>query len=119
MPRVTRGLARRRYVKKLMKNARGYRGGRHALYRTATETLDRARAFAYRDRRRKKRDFRRLWIVRINAAARINGLRYSELMRGLSQSGIEINRKQLAEMALHDPSAFTQIAESAKASLAG
>lgn len=114
MSRVTRGLARHKYAKKVMKAARGYRGGRHALYRTATETLDRARAFAYRDRRRKKRDFRSLWIQRINAGARINGMRYGQLIHGLGKAGIAINRKMLADLAMNDPSGFAKVVESAK-----
>jgi large subunit ribosomal protein L20 len=117
MARVKRGLARHRYVKKLLKAARGYRGGRHALYRTATETVDRARAFAFRDRRRKKREFRSLWIVRINAAARENGLRYSQLMSGISKAGIQIDRRQLAQMALEDAAGFSAVAQQARAAL--
>jgi large subunit ribosomal protein L20 len=93
--------------------ARGYVGGRHRLFRTATEAVDRALAYAYRDRKVRKRDFRRLWIARINAAARINGISYSRLIGGLKKADIELDRKILSNMAIMDPSAFSQIAKAA------
>jgi large subunit ribosomal protein L20 len=97
--------------------AKGFRAGRGKLFRTATEAVDRALKFAFRDRRAKKRDFRSLWIVRINAAARQNGLTYARLIHGLKVAGIELDRKVLAEMAVSDPTGFTAIAEQAKARL--
>ncbi|MBW2609017.1 MAG: 50S ribosomal protein L20 [Deltaproteobacteria bacterium] len=114
MPRVKRGFKARHRRKKVLKAAKGYRGGQSRLFRTATVAVDRARSYAYRDRRNKKRDFRRLWIIRINAAARENGLSYSSLMGGLHKVGIELDRKILAEMAVHDPVAFAQVAAMAK-----
>ena len=114
MPRVKRGFKARRRRKKILKAARGFRGGHSKLFKTASITLDRARQYAYRDRRNKKRDFRQLWIIRINAAARENGLSYSALMGGLKRGGIDINRKMLAEMAVHDPAAFAEIASVAR-----
>ena len=114
MPRVKRGFKARRRRKKILKAARGFRGGHSRLFKTASITLDRARQFAYRDRRNRKRDFRRLWIIRINAAARANGLSYSAFMDGLQKAGIDINRKMLADMAVHDPSAFSALASAAK-----
>lgn len=89
--------------------AKGYRGGRHRLFRTATEAVDRALCYAYRDRRTKKRDFRRLWIVRIAAAAKLNGTSYSRLMGGLKKANVELDRKVLANMAILDPNAFTAV----------
>ncbi|BCO09536.1 50S ribosomal protein L20 [Desulfolithobacter dissulfuricans] len=89
--------------------AKGYRGGKHRLYRTATEAVDRALCFAYRDRRTKKREFRRLWITRIGAAAKMNGTSYSKLIHGLKESGIELDRKVLSNLAIVDPNAFTQV----------
>jgi large subunit ribosomal protein L20 len=100
-----------------MKMAKGYVGGRGRLYRSARETVERALNFAYRDRRVKKRSFRGLWITRIGAAAKMNGISYSQLMRGLKQSGIELDRKMLAELAVVDLPAFGQLAEAAKARL--
>ena len=97
-----------------MKEAGGYRGGQSKLFKTATISVNRARMFAYRDRRNKKRDFRKLWIIRINAAARENGLSYSKFMGGLIKSGIELDRKMLADMAVHDPAAFSEIARAIK-----
>ncbi len=114
MPRaktVVPGLARR---KKVMRKARGYWGGRSRLYQSAVEAVLRAGRFAYRDRRNKKRDFRRLWITRINAAARLNGLTYSTLMDGLRLAQVAIDRKQLADLAVKDASAFTRLAEVAR-----
>ena len=114
MPRATNRVASRQRRKKVLKATRGYRGGRGNLYRTARETLNKGLAYAYRDRRQKKRSFRSLWIVRINAAARLNGLSYSRLMNGLKQAGIEVNRKVLADLAVSDAQAFTTLAEKAK-----
>ena len=115
MPRVKRGFKARQRRKKVLKAAKGYRGGQSKLFRTAAVSVDRARMYAYRDRRNKKRDFRKLWIIRINAAARANGLSYSQLMGGLNKAGIELDRKMLAEMAVHDPVAFAKIASMATA----
>ena len=109
MPRVTRGFKARRRRNRVLKQAKGYRGGRHKLYRTATEAVDRALVYAYRDRRTKKRDFRRLWITRINAAAKMNGTSYSKLMGGLNKAGVELDRKVLANMAILDPNAFSEV----------
>lgn len=117
MPRVKTSVATKRRKKKVLKQTRGYWGARSRLYRTAQEALNRAQAYAYRDRRQRKRDFRRLWIARINAAARLNGISYSQLICGLSQANIEINRKILADLAVRDPAAFSAIAEKAKAHL--
>lgn len=116
--RTKKGSARTRAKRRLFKKTKGYRGGRNNLLRTAKETLVRSGAYAYRDRRRKKRDFRRLWITRINAAVRQRGLRYSEFINGLSQSGIELNRKMLSEMAIHDPVAFDAVVEQVREALA-
>ena len=115
MPRVKRGFKARQRRNKVLKAAKGFRGGHSKLFKTAFITVSRARMFAYRDRRTKKRDFRRLWIVRINAAARENGLSYSQLMGGLHKAGIELDRKVLAEMAVCDPAAFSRVANLAKA----
>lgn len=109
MPRVTRGYKARRRRNRVLKMAKGYRGGRHRLFRTATEAVDRALCYAYRDRRTKKRDFRRLWIVRIAAAAKLNGTSYSRLMGGLKKANVELDRKVLANMAILDPNAFTAV----------
>lgn len=114
MPRVKRGSKARQRRKKILKEAKGFRGGHSKLFKTAAISVNRARAFAYRDRRNRKRDFRRLWIIRINAAARENGLSYSKLMGGLQRAGIELDRKMLAEMAVHDPAAFTEVARAAR-----
>lgn len=110
MPRVKRGFKARRRRNKILKAAKGYRGGHSKVFRTAAIAVDRAGMFAYRDRRNKKRDFRRLWIVRINAAARENGLSYSSLMGGLRKAGVELDRKVLADLAVKDPSAFAELA---------
>jgi large subunit ribosomal protein L20 len=118
MPKVKHSVATKKRKKKVLKLARGYWGAKSRLYRTAQEAVNRAQAYAYRDRRVKKREFRRLWISRINAAARLNGVSYSQLIHGLTQANIEINRKLLAELAINDPSAFSAIAEKAKAQLA-
>ncbi|MFB6264979.1 MAG: 50S ribosomal protein L20 [Bradymonadaceae bacterium] len=114
MPRVTRGPETRKRRKKILKEAKGYYGGRHRYFKNAKETVHRAWQYQYRDRRQKKRDFRRLWITRINAAAREHGVSYSKLMGGLSNAGIELNRKMLAEMAIFDPEAFEQVVEAAR-----
>ncbi|MDD3312357.1 50S ribosomal protein L20 [Pseudodesulfovibrio sp.] len=113
--RVKRGLAAKRRHKKYLKMAKGYKGAGSRLYRTARERVEKALCHAYKDRKRKKREFRKLWIMRINAAARINGLSYSRLMNGLKLAGIELNRKVLADMAVRDPQVFAKIAEAAKA----
>jgi large subunit ribosomal protein L20 len=110
MPRVKRGFKARHRRRKVLKAAKGYRGGQSKLFKTATISVNRARMFAYRDRRARKRDFRRLWIIRINAAARENGLSYSKLMGGLHKAGIDIDRKILADMAVNDPAAFSKVA---------
>ena len=110
MPRVKRGYKARRRRNKVLKEAKGFRGGHSKLFRTATVTLDRARQYAYRDRRGRKRDFRRLWIIRINAAARENGLSYSQFMGRLNKAGIELDRKILADMAVNDPAGFAKVA---------
>ena len=117
MPRVKHAVATKRRKKKVLAKAKGYWGARGRLYRTAQEAVNRAEAYAYRDRRVRKRDFRQLWIARINAAARINGLSYSRLIHGLDKAGVEINRKVLADLAVTDPPAFSAIAEQAKAHL--
>ncbi len=114
MPRVKGGSKRTRRRGKILKLAKGYRGGRSRLFRTATEAVARALNYAYRDRRTRKRDFRRLWIVRINAASRQNGISYSSLINGLNKAGIALNRKILADLAVNDPTAFAQLAEIAK-----
>ena len=114
MPRVKRGFKARKRRKKILKAAKGYRGGQSKLFKTASISVDRARQFAYRDRRNRKRDFRKLWIIRINAAARLNGLSYSRLMGGLQKAGIELDRKILAEMAVYDPAAFSELASMVK-----
>lgn len=111
--RVKRGYKARRRRKKILKLAKGYRGGRSKLFRTATDAVDKALMYAYRDRRARKRDFRRLWITRINAAARMNNLSYSKFIHGLKLAGIELDRKILAELAVSDPAGFSQIAKTA------
>ncbi|MGB2697063.1 MAG: 50S ribosomal protein L20 [Candidatus Zixiibacteriota bacterium] len=114
MPRATHKVASRRRRKKILKKARGYYGARSKLYRTAKETVNRALVYAYRDRRQKKRDFRRLWIVRINAASRLCGLSYSLFLQGLKRNGINLDRKSLAEIAVKDSQTFAQLAQLAK-----
>ena len=109
--RVKRGFKARRRRKKILKLAKGYRGGRSKLFRTAADSIDKALMYAYRDRRVRKRDFRRLWITRINAAARMYNLSYSKFMHGLKLAGIELDRKVLAELAISDPAGFAQIAK--------
>ncbi|SRR6185312_3826849 len=117
MPRVTSNVARLKRKNKVMKLAKGFWGGRSKLWKAAKEAVERAQKYAYRDRRRKKGDFRRLWITRINAAARMNELSYSRLMSGLKRAGVEINRKVLADLAVRDAEAFRQLAEVAKKAL--
>ena len=109
MPRVRKGAARKRAHKKLLKMAKGYRGGRGRLYRTAKETVTRALAYAFRDRKRRKRDFRRLWIVRIGAASRQRGMSYSRFMNGLKRANVALHRKMLADLAVNDAPAFDAI----------
>jgi len=115
MPRATNSVARNRRKKKILKEARGQFGGRSKLYRTAKNSVERGWAYAYRDRRVRKRDFRRLWIARINAAARSNGMSYSRFVSGLRGAGVELNRKMLADLAIRDPGAFSELVEVAKA----
>jgi large subunit ribosomal protein L20 len=117
MPKVRSNVARLKRKKKIMQAAKGARGGRSKLYKSAKETVERGLRYAYRDRRRKKRDFRQLWIVRINAAARSHELSYSRFIAGLKKAGVEINRKLLADLAVRDPAAFGELAEVAKKSL--
>ncbi len=114
MPRTKNSVASRERRKKYLKAAKGYYGGRSKLYRTARETVERALQYAYRDRRTRKRDFRKLWITRINAAARVNGLSYNRFINGLRKAEVDVNRKLLAEMAVNDKSGFKQLAELAK-----
>ena len=108
MPRVTRGFKARRRRNKILKQAKGFRGGKSRLFRTATEAVDRALCYSYRGRRTKKRDFRRLWIIRISAAAKMNGVNYSRLINGLKRSDIELDRKVLSNLAIVDPNAFSE-----------
>ena len=115
--RVTRGFKARRRRNKVLKLAKGFRGGRSKLYRTAADAVDKALMYAYRDRRVRKRDFRKLWIVRINAAARMNDLSYSKFINGLKLAGSELDRKVLADLAICDPAAFSQLASLASANV--
>ncbi len=117
MARVKTGIVRRQRHKKLLKLARGFYSARHKHFRKAKEQLERSLVYAYRDRRRKKRDFRRLWIIRINAACRLNDLSYSRFMNGLKKAGIELDRKVLSDMAMNDAAAFAKVAAAAKAAL--
>ena len=117
MPRASNNVQRTRRRKKVLKQARGYRGGRRRLYIPARETLERGLQFAYRDRRDRKRQFRKLWITRINAASREHGLSYSRFIYGLKAAEIEIDRKLLAELAVNDPEGFAELARAAKAKL--
>lgn len=117
MPRVKRGPRRAQRRKRILKRAKGYYGRKSKAHRVAKLAVDRSLAFAYRDRRQKKRNFRALWIVRINAAARLNGISYNRLIEGLRKSGSEINRKMLADLAVKDANAFGQLAETAKKAL--
>ncbi|MGF7046715.1 large subunit ribosomal protein L20 [Paenibacillus sp. DS2015] len=114
MARVKGGFVVRRRHKKVLKLAKGYFGSKHRIFKTANEQVMKSLVYAYRDRRQNKRNFRRLWIVRINAAARLNGLSYSKMMHGLKLAGIDVNRKMLADLAVHDLPAFNSIASAAK-----
>ena len=117
MARVKGGVISRKRRKRVLKLAKGYYGAKHTLFRTAKEQVMNSYNYAFRDRRQKKRDFRKLWITRINAAARLNGLSYSQLMHGLKLAEIEVNRKMLADLAVNDAVAFTALADAAKAKL--
>jgi large subunit ribosomal protein L20 len=112
--RVKRGTTAKARHKKYLKQAKGYRGGRSKLYRSAREAVERGLCYAYRDRKQKKRNFRKLWIVRINAAAHENGMSYSRFMNGLKQQGVDLNRKVLADMAVNDKEGFAKLVELAK-----
>lgn len=114
MPRVTRGFKARRRRNRVLKLAKGFRGGRSRLYKTATEAVDRALVYAYRDRKAKKRDFRKLWIARINAGARMNAISYSRLMGGLKKAGVDLDRKVLSNLAILDAGAFTKVVQIAR-----
>ena len=114
MPRVKRSLTAKKKRRKILKLAKGYFGARSRLLRTATEAVDRAMKYAYRDRRTRKRDFRKLWIARINAAARSNSISYSRLIDGMKKAGVELDRKILADIAVHDPQGFSEIVNMAK-----
>ena len=118
MPRAKGGFKTRRRRKKILDRAKGYYGAKSRLYRIATEAVDKALQYAYRDRKVKKREFRSLWIIRINAAARAMGLTYSQFMSGVKKAQIGLDRKTLAHMAYHDPQAFSQITETVKKKLA-
>lgn len=117
MPRVKGGYVTRRRRKRVLKLAKGYFGSKHTLYRTANEQVMRSMKYAYRDRKQKKRNFRKLWITRINAQARIEGISYSQFMNGLHKANIEVNRKMLADMAVNDQKAFKVLVEKAQAAL--
>jgi large subunit ribosomal protein L20 len=117
MTRARSGKTVLRKRKRLRKLTKGFRAGRHHLHRQAIVTLIRARVYAFRDRRNKKRQFRRLWIIRVNAACRMRGMRYSELITGLQHAGVILNRKALAELAIHEPDTFTKVVELARANL--
>ena len=116
--RTTKGAARTKAKRRLFKRAKGYVGGRRRLLRTVKETLVRAGVYAFRDRRRRKRDFRKLWIIRISAAVRERGLSYSQFINGLTKTGLELDRKSLSELAIADPPAFDAVVEKVKAALA-
>ncbi len=117
MARVKRGVTTRRRHKKVLKQAKGYFGHKSKLFKMANQQVMKSGVYAFRDRRAKKRNFRQLWITRINAAAHLNGLNYSTLMNGLKKADIQLNRKMLAELAVSDPTAFTKVCEAAKAAL--
>jgi len=117
MPRVKTGVVRRRRHKKVLKLARGFYSARHKHFRKAKEQLERSLVYAFRDRKQKKREFRKLWIIRINAACRLNGMSYSVFMNGLKRANIELDRKILADMAMNDAAAFTVLTAQAKAAL--
>ena len=114
MARVKGAMHTRKRRKKILKLAKGYRGAKSKLFKTANQAVMKSLSYAYRDRKQKKRNFRQLWIARINAAARMNGVSYSKFMNGLKTNGIEINRKMLAEIAVSDPAAFTKLVEKVK-----
>ena len=118
MSRATNAVARNRRRKKVLSQAKGYYGRKHSSYRFAKEQVERSGRYAYRDRRRKKRDFRQLWIIRINAAARAEGLTYREFIHGLTLAGVEVNRKILADLAVNDAAAFRRFAEIAREAVA-
>ena len=118
MPRARKGAARRQAKNRVVKAARGYRGSRSRQWRRIQEAVTRAGATAYRDRRNRKREFRRLWIARVNAGCRLNGIRYSQFINGLNLAGIKLNRKMLSEIAIHDPETFTAIVKIAQDALA-
>lgn len=118
MPRIKRGVEARARHKKILKKAKGYYNARRKVFRTAKQAVIKAGQYAFRDRRARKREFRALWIIRINAAARENGLSYSQLINGLNKAGIEIDRKVLADLAVRDKSGFAAVAQQAKSSLA-
>ncbi len=111
-------MTHRRRRSRILKRAKGYYGSRSRLFRVAREAVEKAWVYAYRDRRQRKRQFRRLWIIRINAAARMRGISYSRFIAGLKQAGVELNRKELSELAIHDPAAFDALCKAAKARLA-
>ncbi|WP_054749576.1 50S ribosomal protein L20 [Lacticaseibacillus thailandensis] len=117
MPRVKGGTVTRKRRKKVMKLVKGYRGSKHRLFKAAHTQLMVSYRYAFRDRRAKKREFRSLWIARINAAARQNGISYSKLMHGMKVAGIDMNRKMLSELAINDPAGFTAVADAAKAAI--
>ncbi|MCD6482572.1 MAG: 50S ribosomal protein L20 [Candidatus Izimaplasma sp.] len=119
MPRVKGGTVARKRRRKVLKLAKGYYGAKHLLYKTANEQVMHSLAYAYRDRKKRKSNFRKLWITRINAAARLNGMSYSRLINGLGLAGIEINRKILADIAINDPEGFTEIVNAAKRGISG
>jgi large subunit ribosomal protein L20 len=118
MPRAKGGFKTRRRTKKILERAKGYSGAKSRIYKSATETVDKALQYAYRDRRNKKREFRALWITRISAAVRAIGLNYSQFMAGVKKANIALDRKALADLAYHDPKAFSEVVETAKTALA-
>ena len=118
MPRVKRGVVARRRHKKILKQAKGYYGARSRVFRVAKQAVTKAAQYAYRDRRQRKRQFRALWITRINAASRANGLSYSRLIAGLKEANVILDRRVLADLAVHDKAAFTKVVETAKSALA-
>ncbi|MCR5422637.1 MAG: 50S ribosomal protein L20 [Bacilli bacterium] len=117
MPRTKGGIVTRRRRKKVLKLAKGYFGSKHTLFRTAKAQVMKSLSYAYRDRRNRKRDFRKLWIARINAGARLNDLSYSQLMHGLKLANVDINRKMLSELAINDPTGFSAVCDTAKKAL--
>ena len=118
MPRVTRGVVARKRHKKILKKAKGYYGARSRVFRVAKQAVTKAGQYAYRDRRQRKRQFRALWITRINAQSRVNGMSYSDLINGLKKAEIDLDRKVLADLAVHDKAAFAEVVNQAKAALA-